>query len=311
LPRFNIRSVDLNLLPVFEAVYEERSLSRAALRLAMTQSAISHALNRLRSVFRDELFVRQSRGVTPTPAATRIYPSVRDALTSVRESVTDTRTFDPKTSERRFVLSIPHPLGPLIELRLQERMAVAPNIAISASTRSRPMDLAGALGEGRVDAAIDWIAPVGSFNSKALFEDALIAVARKTHPAFRARVSPKALQEGRFVALRPRTDGHAGPAHIQAVRRHALDVALEVSEILEVFLIASESDLFGLIPRSMEHVARRTFRLRSLGGFPGAPALPISLYWHSSREEDPGHRFLRHELAAATADVIEGRLARR
>ena len=58
---FNIRSVDLNLLPVFEAVYEEKSLSRAAVRLAMTQSAISHALSRLRFVFRDELFVRQSR----------------------------------------------------------------------------------------------------------------------------------------------------------------------------------------------------------------------------------------------------------
>ena len=95
------------------------------------------------------------------------------------------------------------------------------------------------------------------------------------------------------------------------MRRHELDVVLEVSELLEVFLIASESDLFGLIPRSMEHVARHTFRLRSLGGFPRAPALPISLYWHSSREDDPGHRFLRQELAAATADVVEGRLAHR
>ena len=66
---FNIRSVDLNLLPVFEAVYEERNLSRAAVRLAMTQSAVSHAVTRLRTLFRDNLFVRQSRGVVPTPIA--------------------------------------------------------------------------------------------------------------------------------------------------------------------------------------------------------------------------------------------------
>ena len=66
------RSVDLNLLPVFEAVYEERSLSRAAIRLAMTQSAVSHALVRLRALFRDELFIRQARGVLPTPAAGRL-----------------------------------------------------------------------------------------------------------------------------------------------------------------------------------------------------------------------------------------------
>ena len=78
----NLRSVDLNLLPVFEAAYEERSLSRAATRLAMTQSAVSHALNRLRAVFEDELFVRQARGVTPTPVADRIYARLRDALSS-------------------------------------------------------------------------------------------------------------------------------------------------------------------------------------------------------------------------------------
>ena len=73
---FNLRGIDLNLLPVFEAAYEERSLSRAAPRLAMTQPAMSHALSRLRSVFRDELFIRHSRGMTPTAAADAIYPRV-------------------------------------------------------------------------------------------------------------------------------------------------------------------------------------------------------------------------------------------
>ena len=238
---------------------------------------------------------------------------MRDALASVRESVTDTRTFEPKTSERRFALSIPHPLGPLIELRLQERLArIAPKVAVSASTRSRPIDLDRSLREGRLDAAIDWLAPVGSgFNSKLLFEDAVIAVARKGHPAFRAPVSLKTLQAGRFVGLRPRTDERGGPAHIQAVRHHKLNVVLEVSEILEVFLVARESNLFGLIPRSMEHVARHAFRLSTLRGFPRAPTLPISLYWHSSREADPGHLFMRKELGAATTDVFEGRRVRR
>ena len=77
---FNIRSVDLNLLPVFEAVYEEQSLSRAAVRLAMTQSAVSHALTRLRALFGDELFVRRPRGVVPTPTADAIYAKLHDAL---------------------------------------------------------------------------------------------------------------------------------------------------------------------------------------------------------------------------------------
>jgi len=80
----NLRGVDLNLLPVFEAVYEERSLSRAATRLAMTQPAVSHAMTRLRGVFEDALFIRQSRGMAPTAVADVIYAGLRDALASVR-----------------------------------------------------------------------------------------------------------------------------------------------------------------------------------------------------------------------------------
>ena len=115
---FNLRSIDLNLLPVFEAAYEARSLSLAAKRLAMTQSAVSHALARLRAVFHDELFVRQARGVMPTPVADRIYANLRTALTSVRESVSDARSFEPANSDRRFSISVAHPLGPIIALRL-------------------------------------------------------------------------------------------------------------------------------------------------------------------------------------------------
>src|SRR4030095_11607620 len=159
---FNIRSVDLNLLPVFEAVYEERSLSRAAARLAMTQSAVSHAVTRLRAVFRDELFVRHSRGVVPTAMADAINAKLRDALASVRDAVAETRGFQARSSTRKFFLTITHPLGPMILLRLHERLSMsAPKISVAASTRSRPIDLDRLLRDGRVDAAIDWLEPQG------------------------------------------------------------------------------------------------------------------------------------------------------
>jgi DNA-binding transcriptional LysR family regulator len=99
---FNLRSVDLNLLPVLEAACEEPTLTRAADRLAMTQSAVSHALSRLREVFGDELFVRQGRGVVPTPVAQAIYAKLHGALDTVRESVSESRAFEPKTSTRKF-----------------------------------------------------------------------------------------------------------------------------------------------------------------------------------------------------------------
>jgi DNA-binding transcriptional LysR family regulator len=304
---FNIRSVDLNLLPVFEAVYEERSLSRAAVRLAMTQSAVSHAVTRLRAVFRDELFVRHSRGVVPTAMADAINTKLRDALASVREAVAETRGFQARTSTRKFFLTITHPLGPMIVLRLIERLAtIAPNIGVAASTRSRPIDLDRALRDGRIDAAIDWLDPEGDhFKATVLFEDALVAVAREGHPALRRPPSIKVLREGKFVRLRPRIEGEHPVAGLREWQRLNLHVVLEVSEILEVFMVASQSDLFGLIPRSMEKLARKALGLRSLGAAPKSATVPIKLIWHANRDADPAHAFLRKELGTIAARIVE------
>src|SRR5271154_1601457 len=125
----NLRAIDLNLLPVFEAAYEERSLSKAAVRLAMPRPAVSPARARLRATFRDDLFVRHSRGMTPTPVADAIYGRLGDALGLVRAAVGESRGFDPRTSERNFVIAIPHPLGPLLAMSLIRAMdKAAPGI---------------------------------------------------------------------------------------------------------------------------------------------------------------------------------------
>jgi DNA-binding transcriptional LysR family regulator len=73
---------------------------------------------------------------------------------------------------------------------------------------------------------------------------------------------------------------------------------------LEIFMVASQSDLFGLIPRSMEKVARNTLGLRALGVSPKAPTVPIKLVWHASRDADPAHAFLRKELGAIAAQMM-------
>jgi len=302
----NLRSVDLNLLPVFEAAYEERSLSRAADRLAMTQSAVSHALTRLRALFRDPLFVRQARGVVPTPTADWIYARLRGALGLVREAVTDRRGFDPRTSERRFFVSIPHPLGPMIVLRLQERFSeIAPRVFVAGSTRSRPLDLKHALREGSIDAAVDWLSiEGGDFRESVLFDDSLVAAVRRGHPALRRRASRKVLEAARFVRLRPRVEGEHPLEGLREWQKLDLDYALDVSEILELFMVASRSDLFALIPKSMESFARERFGLRAFGWAPKAPAIPIRLIWHATRDTDPAHAFLRAQLRFAVKEIV-------
>jgi DNA-binding transcriptional LysR family regulator len=302
----NLRGIDLNLLPVFEAAYEERNLSRAANRLAMTQSAVSHALSRLRTVFRDELFVRQTRGVVPTPTADLIYAKLRTALGSVRESVAERRGFDPKTSKRRFFVCVSHPLGPLIAVRLRERLArVAPGVDVAFSTRSRPIELEKAMREGRVDAAVDWLVPEhGQFHELTLFEDAVTAVARAGHPALRSTRSINDLRKGSFVTLRSRVEGEHPVLGIREWRKLELRHALEVSELLEVFMVAGQSDLFGLIPRSMLKFADDVFGLRPLKAGPKQIPVPIKLVWHANRDADRAHVFLRRQLQVASTDVV-------
>lgn len=306
---FNLRSVDLNLLPVFEAAYEERSLSRAATRLAMTQSAVSHALSRLRVVFRDELFVRQTRGVVATPVADLIYAKLRGALGSVRQSVAERRGFDPKSSERKFFIVITHPLGPMIAVRLRDRLArAAPGVEAAFSTRSRPIELERGMREGRFDAAIDWLIPErGPFREITLFGDMLVAVARGGHPALRRVRSVSDLQKGEFVSLRPRVEGEHPVAGIREWRRLDLSYVLEVSEILEVFMVVGQSDLFGLIPQSMLRFGRDVFGLRPLQAGPRRIAIPIRLIWHESRDADPAHAFLRKQIQFASNDVVARR----
>ena len=118
---FNLRSLDLNLLTVFEAIYEVGTVGGAADRLVLSQSAASHALARLRDACKDDLFVRANQGLSPTAVAREMYPAIKQALDALRATLAEASGFDPGTSQRRFRISIPHPMGPFYSLALRSR----------------------------------------------------------------------------------------------------------------------------------------------------------------------------------------------
>ncbi len=304
---FNLRAIDLNLLPVFEAAYEEASLSGAARRLSLTQPAVSHALARLRATFRDELFVRQSRGVRPTPAADALYARVRDALSIVRGAVDESRGFDPATSLRRFHVAIPHPLGPLLAVRLMARVAaVAPGVELEFSTRSRPVGLEKDLAAGRFDLALDWIAPRSpGLVADAAFTDGIVAMARGGHPALAGGRRRAAIADWSVVRLRPRADWSASPvAGLKDWLDVGFRVGLEVSEALEVLAVASHSDLLAIVPASLASLARRDFGLQAVPGLPASPAIPVCLVYPEARRGESAHGFLREQMVAATREFV-------
>jgi DNA-binding transcriptional LysR family regulator len=203
---FNLRRLDLNLLTVFEAIYELGTVSSAADRLALSQSAASHALARLRDACKDDLFVRARQGLSPTPAAQEMYPAIKQALDALRVTLAEASGFDPGTSQRRFRISIPHPMGPFYALDLQATAAgVAPGVSLTFDTTTRPVNLEDGLRDGIVDIAIDWLpVELDPFVNTKLFDDQFVLIARSDHPLVKAPVTLDGLRNARFVSLHHR-----------------------------------------------------------------------------------------------------------
>ena len=137
------------------------------------------------------------------------------------------------------------------------------------------------------------------------FEDGPVVMARIGHPALRQRHIRKVLEASEFEGLRPRIEGDSPVPALREWQRLRPRVALEVSEIVEVFMVAGQSDLLALALRSMEKVARGTFDLRVLPATPKLPTMPIKLIWSARLDGDPAHSFLRGQLLACVKQVIQ------
>src|SRR5258706_6365493 len=148
----HFNSLDLNLLRVFEALIEERSATRAGSRLGLTQSAISHALNRLRYVLKDELFVRGPDGMQPTERAAEIAPRLRQGLLQLQLALAPTE-FVPELSDRRFTLTCTEYAGAVLMPAFIARLRSAAPYA-SLNVLPSNLGVAESLRSGRADIAI-------------------------------------------------------------------------------------------------------------------------------------------------------------
>lgn len=301
---FNLRSIDLNLLTVFEAIYEIGSVSGAADRVALSQSATSHALSRLRDVCGDDLFVRGSPGLSPTPVAREIYPAIKQALDALRASLAEASGFVPAQSQRHFRISIPHPLGPFYALDLEAAAAaVAPGVALTFDTVTRPIDLEESIRDGIVDLAIDWLPiELGPFINRKLFDDRLVLLARKDHPSVNVGVTLEDLRKEKFVAGHRRRDDEHLPQAIREFYKLELPEVVRVSEALEIPTVVGSTDLLGMFSESMGSLLGKRLGLQILSMPFELPAVPIYLIWHETRRKDAAHRWLR--------ELVETKLSR-
>jgi LysR family transcriptional regulator, transcriptional activator for leuABCD operon len=305
---FNLRSLDLNLLTVFEAIYELGTVSGAAEHLALSQSATSHALSRLREVCKDDLFARTRQGLSPTPVAKDMYPAIKQALDALRASLAEASGFDPARSQRQFRISIPHPMGPFYAIALRAAaVAVAPSIVLTFDTVSRPDRLEDNLRDGITDIAIDWL-PVAldPFVNRKLFDDQVVLLARSDHPSAHLGMTIEDLRKAEFVTLHRRREIGQAPQALEDVSKLITHVAARVSELLEIPTVVASTDLLGIFLSSMGQLMTNRLGLQVFPIPLELPPLPIYMIWHETRRNDTAHRWLREVVVQELGRFAQG-----
>lgn len=307
----NLRGIDLNLLTVFEAVYEERSQVRASERLFMTQPAVSHAVSRLRFMFNDRLFEGRSLGLVPTGKATALYPEVHAILDRVRQQLISEAPFDPLHCARTFTLAVSFSGGLILAPRLHRAFKVLAPLARLVLRTIDPRDEIQTLLRRQ---EIDLVFHFGRFEAPdleevTLFEDPLVILARENHPRIQgAPTVESCLQEQFVVAFRllETVRDQAFNTFLADVRERTV---LEVGNTLVAANTVRQTDLLGITNRLMAGACREIFPLACFPLPVAHPALRAQLTWHSGMSDDAAHRWFRERVRDVFSNDFPGLMA--
>ncbi|MGH6641174.1 MAG: LysR substrate-binding domain-containing protein [Bradyrhizobium sp.] len=251
LKEIQLANADLNLLPVFEAVLAERHVGKAARRLNLTPSAVSHGLNRLRFLLNDPLFLRTPKGVAPTTRAIELAEPIADILARVRRVVTSAAPFDPASSERRFTIGAPDATAAvLLPPLIQEMERAAPRIDISMRHLLR--DTAIAELDARVADVV--VVPMDDvparFTHKVIFEDDFVIVSRAGHP-FAETPTLDCYCDMKHLMVSTTGDPRAYFDDVLAREGRSRRVAMTVPNFMLAFALLAETDLIAALPRGL------------------------------------------------------------
>lgn len=302
-PLMQLRNVDLNLLKAFDALMDERSVTRAASRLALSQPAVSATLNRLRDAFGDPLFVRTQRGVAPTERALELAAPIKRVLAEIEQLLTPA-AFDPALAEFTLTLAVTdYALRAVVVPFVTALRPLAPGVRVAVRTLDEST-LLERMERGELDMAL--LTPQSTppeLRSRHLFEESYVCVMREGHPA-----AAGPLDLDRFCTLDhgivSLTGGGFSGATDRALaalgrQRH---VVVSVPSFVMLLDLVRTSDIVALVPRRL---------LADRGGLQVAqpplevPGFTKILAWHARTHENPGHRWARELLLRSCAQPAD------
>jgi DNA-binding transcriptional LysR family regulator len=298
---------DLNLLPVLIALMEERSVTRAAARLGITQPALSNALSRLRDTLRDPLFIRERYGIKPTQFAEEITPVIVETLARLDEILVGRQHFDPATATRQFNIApnsyVEIVLLPAVVARLGQ---LAPGIKVSLTPFGNDLAEAGVI-SGSTDMALGRIVdPPDSLIIQHLMDDSLACVVRIDHPDIGDSMSREQYERLKHVNIRP--PGRLRVGLFQTLERQGLrrELAISVTHFLAVPEIIAVTDYCATLPQLICNQIAKDPRLKVVQSPVDLGTFPVEMAWHVRYRHDPAHRWFRH-LLVETASALSGK----
>lgn len=297
----NIAALDLNLLVVLEALLAERSVTRAAQRLGLSQPAVSNALGRLRVLFGDPLFVRTSGNMEPTPRALELAQPIAQALDTIRRALSVGTAFDPEGTAFTFRVQSAGNLEIALLPRLVARLeVVAPQVDIVVVRGGdNPAD---ALRSGGIDLYLgNWSSVPSGFKRYLLRQESFACIARKGHPRIKSRLTLEAYLSAGHVLVS--SDEHAGSIDTQ-LSDHALGrrVVLRTPHLFVAPLVVARTNLIATLPRGVATSFAQFLPLRVFKPPLDAPGFPVSMVWHSRTHEQAPHRWLREQFMEVASD---------
>lgn len=292
----DIRKVDLNLLVALDALLAERSVSRAAVRLHLSQPAASALLARLRELFGDPLLLRSARGMLPTPRALELLAPVKQVLDEIDAIIQPRAAFDPARAVQTFTLSasdyVEYALLPTLVDYLERK---APGVRLEV----RPLDLqsvAAQLESGDVDLCVTGLqnAPLG-LHQRPLYAERMVSVVRRKHPGVGARLTLETFCSLEHILVSVRGSGLSAridEALSKLGRKRRSRLA--VPHFLLVPEIVARSDMISALP---ERLARGyANKLRILEPPLDIEGFTVGQIWHERNQREPAQLWLREVL---------------
>ncbi len=307
-----LRGVDLDLLVCFDMIIRTGNVTRAAEAVGMSQSAMSHALRRLRTHFDDPLFVRAGSGVAPTPFAEALEEPLRHALLALQDALETPQGFDPHEASRTFRLCAPDLFDALVLPRLVQRVhATAPHVDLVA-LGGIDGNLEQALSLGELDLAVVAVpggpAPSGpsALVRRTLFRDDWSCFLRRDHPSLQGgTVTLHDYLRLPHLLVSPDGRGPGVVDHILEAQGQQRRVAVRVPSFASALRVLGSTDLVLTGPSSLEHFLEDDTVARVSPPLP-LPDHGVAMVWHRRFDREPGLSWLREQLSEVLQELGVG-----